>query len=768
MTNPNVLDSEGLKNKSKEKTPKNKKKRSYRIPRLFFLSLVFIGFLGIIGFIALATTDLPPLDEIENPRSNFSTQVFSEDGVILDNFYTEENRVPVRLNDISPYVPDALIATEDVRFYSHSGVDYWSIPALIVRNLVRGTSSGASTITMQLSRNLFNAVGSSRTVNRKIKEVIVAAILEKNYTKQEIMEAYLNTVNIYSNAYGIEMAAQRLFGKPAKDLTIEESATLVAMLKGQGVFDPIRKPKNVIERRNLVINNMKQHGFLNENDAFIDSLKNLPLLTQKQGLSHLQGTAQYFREHVRKFMRNWCDNNLKEDGTPYNFYTDGLKVFTTIDQRLQKHAEAAMVAHLSELQPKFNKSIKGHEPYKYDPTIIDDLMHQSYRYIKAKNKGKSETDINKEFTTPVKMRIFSWQGEIDTTMTPKDSIKYYSQFLETGMVSIDPKNGKVKAWVGGIDFKFFKYDHVAQGTRQVGSTFKPFVYGAAMQAGYDPCTQMLNQPVTFENVDGNGESWTPKNATGEFGGLMTLRRGLATSTNLITARLMKEVTPFNVVRFARAAGIKSSLEAVPSLCLGTADLTVLEMTGAYQTFANEGVHIEPFFISRIEDKNGNVLASFGGEPNTATDKQTAFKVVELLRGVVDEGTAARLRYEYKFTNEIGGKTGTTQNHSDGWFIGVTPNLVSGVWVGCSDRRMHFPTMKNGQGAVMALPIWAKYMRSVYEDEKLDFPQDRFKRPGRYFTDFNCGEAEERRIIDPSLIDADKNKLPSSDDLDSFD
>ncbi len=766
MTDPNVLDSEGLPDKSNKRSPK--KKRSYNTPRRIFLGVVFFIAVGIIAFIASATTDLPSLDEIENPRSNFSTQVFSEDGVILDNFYREENRVPVRLNDISSYVPDALIATEDVRFYSHSGVDYWSIPALVVRNLFRGTSSGASTITMQLSRNLFNAVGSSRTINRKIKEVIVAAILEKNYTKQEIMEAYLNTVNIYSNAYGIEMASQRLFGKPAKSLTIEESATLVAMLKGQGVFDPIRKPQNVIERRNLVINNMKARGFLDQDKGFIDSLKALPLKTEKQGLSHLQGKAPYFREHVRQFMRNWCDNNLKEDGTPYNFYTDGLKVYTTLDYELQGYAEQAMEAHLSELQKTFEESIEGREPYKYDPSIIDDLVRQSYRYIRAKRQGKSEKEINKEFGTPVDMTLFSWEGEVDTTLSPRDSVKYYSRFLETGMVSVDPKTGKIKAWVGGIDFKFFKYDHVAQGRRQVGSTFKPFVYGAAMQAGYDPCTQMLNQPVTFENVDGNGETWTPKNATGEYGGLMTLRKGLATSTNLITARLMKDVTPTNVVRFAHAAGINSPLEAVPSLCLGTADLTVLEMTGAYSTFANQGVHIEPFFISRIEDKNGNVLASFGGEPNTATDPQTAYKVIELLRGVVDEGTASRLRYEYNFTNEIGGKTGTTQNHSDGWFIGITPNLATGVWVGCSDRRMHFPTMRNGQGAIMALPIWAKYMKGLYEDDAMEFPQDRFKRPYHYSADFNCGESDETMRMDSTQMSRQQEELPSSDDLDSFD
>ncbi|MEO0900320.1 MAG: transglycosylase domain-containing protein [Bacteroidota bacterium] len=769
MTNPTVLDPEGMNEKSKETRKKESKKRSYMVPRLIFLGIVLLGFLAVIGFIAYSATDLPPLDEIENPQSNFSTQVFSEDGVILDNFYTEENRVPVSLNNISPYVVDALIATEDVRYYSHSGVDYLSIPALVVRNIFRGTSSGASTITMQLSRNLFNAVGSSNTVNRKIKEVIVAAILEKNYTKQEIMEAYLNTVNIYSNAYGIEMAAQRLFGVPASDLSIEQSATLVAMLKGQGVFDPIRRPDTVISRRNQVIGNMVKHGFLSYEGAELDSLFNRPLETVKPGYSHLQGSAPYFREHIRRFMRDWCKKNSKEDGTPYNFYTDGLKVYTTIDYKLQHHAEQAVRDHLSKLQLTFEKSIKGAEPYKFTPAIIDDLVRQSARHVMARKAGKSDAEIREMFDKPVKMKIFSWTGEIDTVMSPRDSVKYYSKFLESGMVSVDPLTGKIKTWVGGIDFKFFKYDHVAQGKRQVGSTFKPFVYGVAMQSGMDPCTEMLNQPFTIENVNGDGETWTPKNATGEFSGLMTLRRGLATSTNIITARLMDAVKPVNVVRFAKASGIKSPLEAVYALCLGTSDLSVLELTGAYGTFVNQGVHIEPFFISRIEDRNGNVLATFGGEPNTATDPRTAHKIIELLRGVVDEGTASSLRSKYKFTAEMGGKTGTTQNHSDGWFMGVTPNLVTGVWVGCSDRRMHFPSLKYGQGAEMALPIFANFMQSVYDDEELAWVQEKFHKPRGFNPDFSCGEGDEdARMMNPNMIKPQQEVMPSSDDLDSFD
>lgn len=721
---------------------------SFRWPRITFLSLVGLVVLGVLVFIWQATTDLPPLEQIENPQASLSTQVISMDGVVLDNFYSEENRVNVSLNDMSPYVVDALIATEDARFYQHSGVDQMSVVSIVKRYLT-GTTSGGSTITMQLSRNLFDAVGQARTVTRKIKEIIVSAILEKNYTKQEIIEAYLNTVNIYSNAYGIEMASQRLFGKSSRDLTIEESAVMVGMLKGQGVFDPTRRPDTVISRRNLVIDLMVRHEFLDPEEINIDSVKALPLVTAVQGMEHEKGIATYFRQAVRDFMIEWCETHTQADGSHYNFYTDGLKIYTTIDSRMQIHAEEAVRKHLTDLQGDFFQQMNGREPYRYDPSILDDLMRMSERYHSARRQGKNEEQIRAEFEEPHEMSIFSWEGDIDTVMTPMDSLKYYAKILETGMASVDPRNGYVKAWVGGIDFRHFKYDHVAQSRRQVGSTFKPFVYATAMQNGWKPCDQALNQPVVFENVDGEGTDWIPSNADGKFGGYMTLRRALATSTNLITARLMDAVKPATVVRTAHKCGIESHLEPVPSLCLGTAELSVLELTGAYGTFANEGIHLKPIFITRIEDQKGNVLANFAPATQKAFNTEIAYLMVELLKGVVDEpgGTASRLRYRFGFDNQIGAKTGTTQNHADGWFVGVTPNLVSGVWVGCADRRMRFYSMKLGQGANMALPIWAYYMKSVYEDEDLAIPKLPFRSPEGFDYNLNCGEVFAEQLQD---------------------
>ena len=709
--------------------------------RRIFFGLIGALLLALIVFIVYTANDLPPLSQIENPQASLSTQVISQDGVVLDNFYSEENRVNVSLNDISPYVVNALIATEDARFYRHSGVDYYSIPAIIKRYFT-GTTSGGSTITMQLSRNLFDAVGTARTVSRKIKEVIVSAILERNYTKQEIIEAYLNTVNIYGNAYGIEMASERLFGKSARYLSIEESAVMVAMLKGQGVFDPIRRPDTVIARRNLVIDLMVKHRFIDPRATDVDSIKARPLTTASQGREHEKGLAPYFRQAVREFMVEWCNTHKKPNGEPYSLYTDGLKIYTTLDSRMQMHAEAAVEEHLSGLQQTFFEHIAGREPYRYDPTILDDLMRMSDRYKRLKQAGKSEQQIRARFEQPVPMTLFSWSGDLDTTLSPMDSLKYYAKCLETGMVSIDPRNGHIKAWVGGVDFRYFKYDHVSLGKRQVGSTFKPFVYATAMQNGRRPCDQMLNQPVTFENVDGDGNDWTPSNADGEYGGYMTLRRALATSTNLITARLMDEVRPANVVRVAHECGINSKLEAVPSLCLGTADLSVLELTGAYGTFANQGLHLRPVFVARIEDQQGNVLETFMPQSNKAFDEKIAYLMVELLKGVVDEpgGTASRLRYRYNLRNEIGAKTGTTQNHADGWFVGMTPNLVSGVWVGCSDRRMRFYSMRLGQGASMALPIWAIYMKKLYADEELNLEQGRFVRPKGYNINLDCDDS----------------------------
>ena len=767
MEDANVQETDRQPHSSASSASVSARAHRYRWPRRLFLGFIVLIVLGIIGFVIRAANDLPPLRQIENPQASLSTQVLSADGLVLDNFYSEENRVNVSLNDMSPYLVDALIATEDARFYQHSGVDQMSIISIVKRYLM-GTTSGGSTITMQLSRNLFDAVGQARTVTRKVKEVIVSAILEKNFTKLEIIEAYLNTVNIYSNAYGVEMASQRLFGKSSRYLGIEEAAVMVAMLKGQGVFDPIRRPDTVVARRNLVIDLMAKHEFLDTTAVNVDSLKRLPLVTANQGMEHEKGIATYFRQAVREFMIDWCEHHTKADGSRYNFYTDGLKVYTTLDSRMQIHAEEAVSRHLTELQEDFFQQMKGREPYRYDRSILIDLMRMSERYKMARRAGKSEAEIQVEFEEPRSMSIFSWAGDIDTVMTPMDSLKYYAQILETGVVSIDPRNGHVKAWVGGIDFRHFKYDHVAQSRRQVGSTFKPFVYATAMQNGWKPCDQALNQPVVFENVDGEGTDWIPSNADGKYGGYMTLRRALATSTNLITARLMDAVKPATVVQTAHKCGIESRLEAVPSLCLGTAELSVMELTGAYGTFANAGVHLKPVFITRIEDQKGNVLANFAPATQKAFTPREAYLMVELLKGVVDEpgGTASRLRYRFGFENEIGAKTGTTQNHADGWFVGMTPNLVSGVWVGCADRRMRFYSMKLGQGANMALPIWAYYMQAVYDDEELAVPQLPFRAPPSYDPDLNCAGVIAKRAEEEDGR-APHTRRTRSDDFSDF-
>ncbi len=759
-----MKDSSTLDKTASSKGKQPPKRENFDIARKIFGTLVLAGILVVIGFVIFAATDIPPIDNIENPRSDLSTQVISSDGVVLQNFYTNKNRVAIQLNDMSPYLIDGLIATEDVRFYKHSGVDYNSLPAIVVRNLIRGKRSGGSTVTMQLTRNLFDAIGSERTLVRKLKEIIVSAILERNFTKEEILAAYLNTVSIYGQTYGVEMAAQRLFDKPAKRLTLEESATMVAMLKGQGLYNPFRYKDTVIHRRNVVINLMARHKLIDTKTINIDSIKQIDLNVSRQEQDHIRGLAPYFREHVREFLNDWCE----ERG--YNLYKDGLKIYTTIDSRMQAHAEEAMKGHLKELQTIFDKQIKGMEPYRRDTSIITDLMHQSYRYIAAKESGKGELAIREEFLKKIPMKVFSWNGDIDTVFSPIDSIKYYARFLEPGMVSIDPTNGEIKAWVGGLNYKYFKYDHVAKGKRQVGSTFKPFVYGASFESdNKTPCDVELNQPVYFEDTDGEGTRWAPKNSDGKIGGLMTLRRGLATSTNLITARLMKAVKPLAVVKFAQRAGIQSELEAVPALCLGTSDLNVLELTSSYCTFVNQGQWIEPLFITRIEDRNGNVLAEFHPVSRQAMSEKVAYLMVEMLRGVVDEpgGTGSRLRYRYDFRNEIGGKTGTTQNHSDGWFLGITPNLVSGVWVGCSDRRMHFRTIDYGQGASMSLPIWANYMKKVYADPEIGLPvEEGFHRPDNFNIRLDCDGAG--RPIDSILMRGASDHNPtSSDDFENF-
>lgn len=735
---------------------KEPKKRSFKTPRKVFLGLMLLIFLILPGIMFYVSQTLPSFQDIENPQSDLSTQLISSDGVVLQTFYSLENRTNVRLDEISPYVIDALIATEDARFYRHSGIDPKSFVAILA-DLIRGREiRGGSTITMQLARNLYRQeVGLESKYVRKIKEYFVSAFIERRFTKEEILAAYLNTVNIYGTSFGIETTAKRLFNKRARDLTLEESAMIVAMLKGQGMYNPYRYADRTRERRNTVINQMVKYGFLDSTQVKVDSIKALPLVVEPPGEEHVRGLAPYFREHVREKLNAWC----KENG--YNLYTDGLQVYTTLDSRMQLHAENAVKQHLTELQTVFDKHLKGREPYKQDATILTDLMRTSTRYRSGRAAGKSQEEIEAEFKSVKEpMRLFSWEGYIDTVMSPWDSLKYYSQILETGMISIDPTNGHVKAWVGGVDYRHFKYDHVALGKRQVGSTFKPFVYAAAIDNGKSPCDRIINQPVVFQIPGGDPPTWSPKNSDGSIGGLMTLRRGLATSTNLITAQLMNTVVnPKVVVDYAHNLGIESELDPVPSLCLGTTDLSVKELTSAYGTFANYGQWIEPTVITRIEDRHGNVIREFVPDTRVALSKEKAYMMIDLLKGVVDQGTAIRLRYKYGFKNEIGGKTGTTQNHSDGWFVGITPTLATGVWVGCADRRVRFRTIDLGQGANMALPIWALYMKSVYKDQEIGLPEDNFEVPeGISYDQLVCG---------PETSEEVEEILPSQD-LEDFD
>ncbi len=723
--------------KPQKETPEVRKpvRTAFKWTMRFFL----VGLALFTALLIYVSFGLPPTQSIENPESDLSTQLISADGEVLQRYYSRENRSNVSLNEISPYVVDALISTEEVRFYQNSGIDPKSF-FTILKDVITGRDvRGGSTITMQLTRNLYDEVGEENKFIRKIKEYLVSAYLESKFTKTEILEAYLNTVNIYGNSYGVETTARRLYDKSAHDLTIEESALIVGMLKGQGVYNPFRHPERTFNRRNTVIDQMAKYGTLPEG-IDVDSLKKIPL---EKGLAlqeeeHVRGLAPYFRENLRGVLQEWCDNHKKPNGEKYNLYTDGLQVYTTIDSRMQAYAEAAVRKHLTNLQRDFDKSMNyGRNILDKEPNMVADLMRMTDRYKLAKKAGKSDLEIEKEFREKLTMRVFSWNGARDTTMSPLDSLRYYARFLETGLVSIDPTNGQVKAWVGGPDFQFFKYDHVAQGKRQVGSTFKPFVYTTLFESDQNrtPCDRVLNQPVFFDLPD--GKKWSPKNSGAEIGGFVTLRRGLSQSYNLVTATLMKEVGPEAVARTAYKMGITSHLDPVPSLCLGTTDLSVMELTNAYATLANIGTWVQPITITRIEDASGNVLEEFVPESRTAIDPSAAYVMVDMLKSVVDQGTAQRLRSTYGLKQEIGGKTGTTQNQSDGWFMGITPNLVTGVWVGCADRRMRFSSIYYGQGANMALPIWGLYMKEVFADTRIGLPQVPFRKPDNFSRVLTC-------------------------------
>ncbi len=734
------------------KSPGKPKGKKTGIPR--YIRWIWIAVLGPIAFLFLIVFltsiglfgSLPTIEDLANPRSNLASEIISSDQETLGKFYIE-NRSNVHYSELSPNLVNALVATEDARFYDHSGIDLRALFRVLVRTVIGGDSDsgGGSTITQQLAKNMFprEDLNKIQVVFRKIKEWIIATKLERNYTKEEILALYLNTVDFGNQAFGVKSAAHTFFDTPTDSLRIQDAATLIGVLKGPTYYNPIRNYERSLTRRNVVMYQMVRYGKLSQ-EAY-DSLKVLPIdLSKFQAESHTAGSGTYFREFLREQMTVWCKKNKKPDGTNYNLYKDGLKIYTTINSRMQLHAEAAVKEHLRSLQKEFFNHWKGMKaaPF-YNITeakakmIIRQGMTRSDRYRRMKDEGASEAEIEKAFKTKVKMKIFTWNGDSTVTMSPWDSVRYHKFFLQTGMMSVEPQTGYVRAWVGGINQKYFQYDHVYSGKRQVGSTFKPFVYAIAMQEGWSPCTQVPNIPICIPTVSG---PWCPDNSSKEFEGAMVpLRSALAYSINRVSAYLIKQFGVQPVIKMVRRMGIKSPIDAVPSICLGTADISVYEMVGAMSTFVNKGVYIEPTWITRIEDKNGNVLESFVPQTDEAMNEQTAYLVIELMKGVVEGGTATRLRGRYGLTNPIAGKTGTTQNNSDGWFMGLTPELVTGVWVGCEDRAAHFRSTALGQGANMALPIWGLYMQRVYKDPKIKISRGDFERPAKLDVEINCAE-----------------------------
>ena len=694
---------------------------------LFLILVIFLAAKGYIG------EELPSFEDLENPKSNLASEVVSSDLAVIGKYYIQ-NRTNIHYSELSPNVINALKATEDIRFEKHSGVDLRGLLRVVFR---AGSAGGGSTLTQQLAKNLFHSKPNSKLqrVIQKVQEWVISVELERRYTKDEILAMYLNTVEFSSNAFGIKSATQTYFAKTPDKLSIPEAAVLVGMLQAPTKFNPARNPKNSLARRNIVLSQMNKYNFINNHE--FDSLKALPIKLNFQVDDHNFGLATYFREELRGELLSWCKEHVNNaTGKPYNLYTDGLKIYTTINSKMQRYAEEAMKEHMTELQKKFNEHWKTKEPWEGHPEIIKDGMKRTDRYISMKADNASDKEIDKVFKEKVAMTIFTWNGEVDTVLSPLDSLKYYKKFLQAGFMSMDPISGYVKAWVGGDDYRYFKYDHVKAGRRQVGSTFKPFLYTLAMQEGYSPCYRIPNVRVTFDLP--TGEQWSPENADGKYGGMLTLKQGLAESVNCISAYLMKQFGPQAMIDIARRMGITSPIDAVPSICLGTPDVSVYEMVGAYSTFANKGVWTQPTYLLRIEDKNGNVLQDFVPRKVEAINEETAYLMLSLMQGVVQFGTGARLRGQYKLSNPIAGKTGTTQNQSDGWFMGLTPDLVSGCWVGAEDRIVHFRSLDLGQGARTALPIWALYMQKIYADKGINLSKRDFTPPAEKLSvELNC-------------------------------
>ena len=708
------------------------------VPLLLLLLLTITTASGLFG-------KLPTFDELENPQTYLASEVYSSDGVLLGKYYIQ-NRSNIQYKDVSPYVINGLVATEDARFYDHSGIDLRSLFRVFFKTVIgrKSSSGGGSTITQQLAKMLFPRQKNMSKIHvliQKAREWIIAARLERQYTKQEIITMYLNKFDFINNAVGIQSAARIYFSTPPDSLKVEQAAVLVGMEKNPSLFNPVRKQKNAIDRRNVVLYQMKNYGYITGH-AY-DSLKTIPLKLNFKPENPDEGLASYFREYLRdNFLRKWCDEHPKPDGTKYDIYKDGLKIYTTIDSHLQKYAEEAVEQNCKFLQPLFFKELKNRKNAPFDFRItkaesndlIEESVHRSDRYASLKEEGASEEDITKNFNTPVPMTVFTWKNSkhsIDTVMTPLDSIRYSKSFLQCGFSSIDPHTGYIKAWVGGIDHRFFKYDHVKVGKRQVGSTFKPFIYTLAVQNGYSPCYKMPNVPITI-NYD--NQSWTPKNAdTDDDGQMMTLSKALALSVDRIAASLTHQFSPQAVINVVRHMGIQDDIDAVPSLCLGTCEISNLDMVGAYCTYANKGIWVQPTFVVRIEDKHGRVLDQVKPQTSEAMSQQDAYVMLKMMEAVVQYGTGVRLRYLYKLMSPTAGKTGTTKNCSDGWFIGITPDLVSGCWAGFEDRAVHFENMKWGQGASEALPVWAFYMQKAYADKTLTISQDDFEKPDKPLT-----------------------------------
>lgn len=760
-------------------------------PVVFLLLIFFLISAGAFG-------EMPTFEELENPENNLAAEVISEDSVLLGKFYYQ-NRTWTDFDEMSPHLINALLSVEDIRFFKHAGIDIRGLGRVLVKNFLLGQrhAGGGSTITQQLAKNLFPRDTTTykfflkRRINlgiTKFKEWTTAVKLEKSYTKEEILTMYLNIFDFLNQAVGINSAARIYFNTTPDSLTIEQAAMLVGMAQNPSYFNPVKRLEETRKRRNVVFSQMVKYGYLTR--MGYDSLKMLPLEIDFNVEDHNEGLATYLREYIRTTMikteperknffseeqyldalwewennplYGWCNKNRKPDGSNYNIYRDGIKIYTTINSRMQQYAEEAVQEHLSsDLQVSFDESVKTYRrpPFSDDLTARDvenimmRNMRRSERYRSLRNSGTSADSILQCFNTSIPMKVFSWKGEFDTVMTPLDSIRYYKHFLKSGLMAMDPRTGHVKAYVGGPNYRYFKFDAVTQQKRQVGSTIKPFLYTLAMQDGYSPCHQVPNVPQTFKD---NDSIWTPRSSGNPkyWGKNVTLRWGLANSENYISAWLMKRFNPQSVIDVMRKMGIRSTIDAVNSIFLGTSDLSLYELVGAYNTFVNKGVYVEPIFVTRIEDKNGNLISTFTPRIEEALNEEIAYLMVNLLEAVVREGTGGRLRWKYELKNQIGGKTGTTQNQSDGWFAGITPALTTGVWTGWDERSIHFNTLSLGSGANMALPIFGLFMQKVYADPYLHItPELRFEKPLNFDDSMlECEEPDYLRIDPTEMTD----------------